>query len=881
LPAVLILPFVVNGMVVLAYRFRPFEAPFGFAILSVATSVGLGIVIVAIAHWLARHEDEQRRSQGLLEAIVENSMAVIYVKDLAGRYLMVNRRYLDIFHVGREAVLGKTDFDIFSKYEAAAFRAMDEKVLQTEKPLVGEELASQDDGFHTYVSIKAPLKDVAGRPYAVFGISTDITDRKRSEKALAVSEERTRLIIETALDAVISIDREGKITAWNPQAERIFGWMRDEVVGRPVEEVVMPRAYRDAHKRGLAHYTATGEARVLNKRIEMTALHRDGHEFPVELSITPIRTGDSVSFSAFIRDITERKSTESRLQAQLERLALLERITRAINQRQDLRSIFQVVVRNLEDRLPADFVCICSYEAGSMRLTVDHVGVSSAALGLELGLVERATIQMDEDGLARCVRGALVYEPDVAKLNFPFPRRLARGGLHSLVMTPLMVDGEVFGMLVISRLKENAFGGADCEFLQHLGEHVALAAHQVKLRGSLEDAYDNLKQTQQAVLQQERLRALGQMASGIAHDINNAISPVAVYTQSLLEREPDLSPRTRSYLETVGRVIKDISATVSRMRDFYRSQDSDAELQTLNLNELVPQVVELTRARWSDMPQQRGIVIRVTTQLENDLPLIIGNAAEIREAATNLIFNAVDAMPLGGSITIRTISAADPLAPTARRVVLEVADTGVGMDEDTRRRCLEPFFTTKGERGTGLGLAMVYGAAQRHKAELEIDTEPGRGTRIRLVFNATPAMTQSTARPPVNMSEIPSLRLLLVDDDPAVLHSTRVVLELDGHAITSADGGDAGIHALRQAKDSGSAFDVIVTDLGMPYVDGQQLARAAKELFPSTTVVLLTGWGRKMSDGDDQSAHVDWILSKPLDLDELRSVFVRRFEGGK
>jgi len=147
--------------------------------------------------------------------------------------------------------------------------------------------------------------------------------------------------------------------------------------------------------------------------------------------------------------------------------------------------------------------------------------------------------------------------------------------------------------------------------------------------------------------------------------------------------------------------------------------------------------------------------------------------------------------------------------------------------------------------------------------------------------DATPAMTQSTARPPVNMSEIPSLRLLLVDDDPAVLHSTRVVLELDGHAITSADGGDAGIHALRQAKDSGSAFDVIVTDLGMPYVDGQQLARAAKELFPSTTVVLLTGWGRKMSDGDDQSAHVDWILSKPLDLDELRSVFVRRFEGGK
>jgi len=757
---------------------------------------------------------------------------------------------------------------------------MDERVLQADQPLVGEEIASQDDGFHTFVSIKAPLRDSAGHPYAVFGISTDITERKRSEKALAASEERTRLIIETALDAVISINREGMITGWNPQAERIFGWMREEALGRAVDEVIMPRGYRDAHKRGLAHYLATGEGRVLNKRIEMTALHHDGHEFPVELSITPIRLGDSVSFSAFIRDITERKSTERRLQAQLERLALLERITRAINQRQDMRSIFQVVVRNLEDRLPADFVCICSCEPGSMRLTVDHVGVNSAALGLELGIVERATIQMDENGLSRCVQGALVYEPDITKLDFPFPRRLARRGLRSLVMTPLMVDGDVFGVLVISRQKDNSFGSADCEFLQQLGEHVALAAHQVKLRSNLEGAYDDLKQTQQAVLQQERLRALGQMASGIAHDINNAISPVAVYTHSLLEREPDLSPRTRSYLETVGRVVKDVSATVSRMRDFYRSGDSKAELHVLNINDLVPQVVELTRARWSDMPQQRGIVIRVATQLEKDLPPVMGNAAELREAATNLIFNAVDAMPQGGTITIRTISSPDPLEPELRRVMLEISDTGVGMDEDTRSRCLEPFFTTKGERGTGLGLAMVYGAAQRHKATLEIETEPGKGTRMRLLFAAT-QLGLDKAHRAVSLSEIPPLRLLLVDDDPAVLSSTRIVLELDGHTIVAADGGDAGMEALREAKDKGHPFDVIVTDLGMPYVDGQQLARAAKELFPSTTVVLLTGWGRKMGDGDDQSSHVDCILPKPLDLDELRAVFVRRFEAGK
>lgn len=870
LPTVLILPLIMNGLVVLVYRFRPFEAPFGFAILSVATSVGLVIVVVAIANWLARHEDERRRSQGLLEAIVENSMAVIYVKDLAGRYIMVNRRYLDVFRVAREAVIGKTDYDIFSKYEAAAFRAMDERVLHADKPIVGEEIATQEDGFHTYVSIKAPLQDAAGHPYAVFGISTDITDRKRSEKALAASEQRTRRIIETALDAVITIDQDGAITGWNPQAEKIFGWTLGEALGRPVEETIMPQGYRDAHKRGLARYLATGDARVLNRRIELTALHRDGHEFPVELSITPTRSGDGISFSAFVRDITERKNAETRLQEQLERLALLERITRAVGQRQDLRSIFQVVVRTLEDRLPADFACICSYDPVKASLTVDHVGINSAALGLELGIVERATIRADQNGLARCVQGALVYEPDIAKIDFPFPERLARRGLRSLVTTPLMIETNVFGVLMVARKTENAFGSADCEFLKQLGDHVALAGQQAKLRGSLEAAYEDLKQTQQTVLQQERLRALGQMASGIAHDINNAISPVAVYTQSLLERETDLSPRIHGYLETVGRVVKDVSATVSRMRDFYRRNDSDTEMEAVSLNDLVPQVVELTRARWNDMPLQRGVVIRVSTQLEEGLPLIDGNAAELREAITNLIFNAVDAMPQGGKITIRTASGAksDP-----QRVMLEVADTGLGMDEDTRRRCLEPFFTTKGERGTGLGLAMVYGAAQRHKAVLDIDSMPGKGTRMRLEF----ASTQAEAKRPaaVKPLEVSALRLLLVDDDPAVLNSTQVVLELDGHSVVTADGGQAGIEILQEAKDSGQFFDVIVTDLGMPYVDGSQLARTAKELFPATTVILLTGWGRRMSEGDNQSAHVDCILPKPLDLDELRSAFMR------
>lgn len=820
---------------------------------------------------VAERTAAQRRSQDMIEAIIANSPATIYVKDLAGHYLMVNQRFAETFRVARDAAIGKTDHDLFDKATADAFRAMDERVAAADRPLTEEETCPLDDGPHTWLSVKAPLRDDSGQAYAMFGISTDVTDQRRAAIALRDSEQRNRLIVESALDAVVTIDDAGVITGWSPHAETTFGWTRDEALGHPVDQLVLPERYRAAHREGLARYIATGKAQVLNTRVELDALHRAGHEFPIELSITPVRMGETISFTAFVRDITDRRLAATRLQTQRDRLHLLEQVTRAISQRQDAQSIFQVVVRTLEDHLPADFVCICRYDSVAQLLVVAHVGTGSAALGRELGITERAEIPIDGNGLSRCVAGELVYEPDIAEVDFPFPRRLAARGLRSLVVAPLAAEAEVFGVLVVARRAAQAFMSADCEFLKQVSDHVALAANQTQLRDRLQQAYDDLKHTQQAVLEQERLRAIGQMASGIAHDINNAISPIALYTQSLRERQAALGlvPEVRDYLETVGRVVKDISATVARMRDFYRPGDAGSE--PIDLNTLVLQVVGLTRARWNDMPQQRGIVITVSTALEAALPLILGDAAQLREAATNLVFNAVDAMPEGGTITIRTATFATRPGGK-RRVRFEVADTGAGMDEEARRRCLEPFFTTKGERGTGLGLAMVQGAAQHHKAELGIDSKPGEGTRVWLDFSVTAKAEAEPRRADAPPEQRP-LRLLLVDDDPAVLSSTVCVLELKGHAITAADGGKAGIDALRAAHDAGEPFDVVITDLGMPYVDGNQVALAAKELFPETPVILLTGWGRRMATGDTAPAHVDFVLPKPLELDALRDIF--------
>ena len=486
-------------------------------------------------------------------------------------------------------------------------------------------------------------------------------------------------------------------------------------------------------------------------------------------------------------------------------------------------------------------------------------------------MLENTVIPIDENGLARSVQGHVVYEPEIAGSSFPFPMRLASAGMHSLVIAPLLVESQVFGVLISARRAANSFSSAECEFLRQASEHTALASNQAQLYGALQRAYDDLRTSQQQVMQQERLRALGQMASGIAHDINNAISPVALYTEALLEREPNLSDRARSQLEIIQRAVDDIAQTVARMGEFYRMREPQLSLIPVDLNKLVGQVIDLTRARWSDMAQQRGAAIEVHTELAHDLPLVAAVESQIRDALVNLVFNAVDAMPEGGPLTIRTLLSAGSGTPL---VLLEVQDAGIGMDEETRRRCLEPFFTTKGVRGTGLGLAMVYGVAQRHGANLEIESEPGKGTLVRMNF----AVAASAATVAAGSQRKPAgpMRILIVDDDPLLLKSLRDTLEVDGHEVTAVNGGKAGIDAFVEAHAEGRPFPVVITDLGMPHVDGRKVASTIKSSVPATLVIMLTGWGRRLVAEGDVPPGGDLVLSKPPKLIELRAALARR-----
>ena len=575
-------------------------------------------------------------------------------------------------------------------------------------------------------------------------------------------------------------------------------------------------------------------------------------------------------------EIGEREKTQAALQQQLTRMSLLNQIAQIISERQDLPSILHVVLRQLEDNLPVDMGSVHLQTPQDGMLTVAALQEKTVRMGAKWKLRQRWELSLKEEGLGACEDGKTVYVRDTTLARSPLAVKLAEAGMRCAVAAPLMVAGNLFGILVVARNAENSFSSGECEFLRTLSEQVALAAHQARLHTELETAYNDLRQTQQAVIQQDRLRALGQMASGIAHDVNNALSPVVGFAGLLLSYEPNLSASAKKHLTYIKTAGEDVAHIVARLREFYRQRQGREPLFAIKLNQLIEQVVDLTRPRWRDMPQSKGNFVDMQMNFAADLPEVMGIESEVREALTNLILNSVDAMPQGGKLIIRTRSGSVGLGSThPTHVIIEVTDNGCGMSEETRQRCLEPFYSTKGKRGTGMGLPMVYGVMERHEGKIEIETEHGRGTTMRLIF---PLRTQEAGVTQAIVAAggpVRPLRILCIDDEPLLRELVREILEREGHQVQTADGGQTGIDAFHQAIERGRQFDVVITDLGMPHLDGREVAKALKKTSPQTPVILLTGWGAFMKSDGDMPPEVDGILSKPPRAKELHETLAR------
>ena len=407
----------------------------------------------------------------------------------------------------------------------------------------------------------------------------------------------------------------------------------------------------------------------------------------------------------------------------------------------------------------------------------------------------------------------------------------------------------------------------------HKGPVLMLTLHDITARKQTEQSLREstrelgstvaeLREMQQQVVQQERLRALAQMASGVAHDFNNVLAKILGFNELLLAWPENLNDKekVKKYLQMTNAAAQEAISIVNRLREFYRHRKESEVYQSMDLNETIAQAIVITQPKWKDQMMASGATVVIDADL-GDVPAIRGSESDLREVFINLLFNAVDAMPHGGTVAVATRT-------EAGSIVIEVRDTGRGMTEEIRQRCFEPFFTTKGERGTGLGLAIVYGIVQRHGGTISMESEEGKGTvvviRLPVLVPETGVVLSKTVAP------YRPLRVLLVEDDAQVCDIEAEYLRGDGHTVETAADGSQGLKLFKAGH-----FDVVVADRAMPEMNGDQMTDAIKQISPGKPVLLVTGFADMPVDGVAAKHRADMILRKPITQMALRQAIAR------
>lgn len=423
--------------------------------------------------------------------------------------------------------------------------------------------------------------------------------------------------------------------------------------------------------------------------------------------------------------------------------------------------------------------------------------------------------------------------------------------IESLISVPLTWSGDVIGAITLRNSERKIFAQEDLETLTIFARQVADAIENARLYEKLEKAYDELSATQDRLIMAEKLRALGDMAGGVAHDFNNILGTILGRIQLVGRKNHD--PNIIPELEAIEEATLEGRATVRRLQDFTHVS-SRSDYERVDLREIVREAIKTTSPAWKSTAHKKGVTIELYTDLRM-IPAIEGNREELREAVSNVILNAVDALPEGGNIWISTMQTDD-------RVILKIADDGIGMDDNTKDKMFFPFYSTKGTRGSGMGLSIVYGIMFRHQAEITVESSPGKGAEFNFTFGVQ-ENRESTGTVVASSGEGSTLKILLVDDDPALLGVVEDMIEYLGHGCRKTDSGRKAIEMLQR-----ETFDLVVTDLGMPDVNGWDVARFCRRACPDMPVVLISGWGAQIDEREAREK-VDAVLAKPFRIEEF------------
>ncbi len=434
--------------------------------------------------------------------------------------------------------------------------------------------------------------------------------------------------------------------------------------------------------------------------------------------------------------------------------------------------------------------------------------------------------------------------------------------MHSLLILPLAAGEVRLGTVNLASRTANAFNDSHISLLGGLSHFLTTALINGRLYQQRAQALQQVEATQNHLLLVEKLRALGELAGGVTHDFNNLLAGIIGNVQVLMLEIQE--PEQLQTLRLIEKAAKDGAATVKRIQGFARN-DGDQPDAPVDMSELANDALDLTRLRWRNAAQEQGIHIELQREIQS-VPMIRGHAPELREVLTNLIINAIDAMPEGGILRVAT-------GQRGAEVFVSVADTGVGMSDEVRSRIFNPFFTTKGEKGNGLGLAVSAAIIQRHGGRIDVQSKEGRGTNFVIWL---PILEIDFDEVAAHDSDVPNIqgRILVVEDEELVRVALSRMLSAWGHTVTAAEDGREALGHYRPG-----AFDLVICDLGLPDMQGWDVLRQVREREERIHTVLLTGWARQIDPAEARLRGVDLLINKPFDQLTLRRTLAHLLEG--
>lgn len=447
-----------------------------------------------------------------------------------------------------------------------------------------------------------------------------------------------------------------------------------------------------------------------------------------------------------------------------------------------------------------------------------------------------------------------------AELSEPLKQTCQKENLRVIGIVPICQGDQVIGCLNMASRTDGEITIATRNIVEAIASQVGSAILRIKTEKTLHQTLENLREKEQRLISQERLRALGEMAAGIAHDFNNALQPIFI-AASILEKDPLTNKEeAKAYIRDILVAAQEASLTVQRLVSFYRTEGI-VKPSCVNLASLIREVVELTRGKWKEVSQANNQMIQIITELSEEWT--VGNEHELKEVFFNLMINAIESIVKNGLIKLSTDS-------DDKWAIVEICDNGVGMSKEVLGKCIEPFFSTKRHKGSGLGLSIAYGVVKRHNGEIEIKSDIGKGTSVIVklpkYLRETP-VTVATSQPKKTLPPIglkSAYKILVVDDEPSVLDFLHRAVSRLGYSVTGAfSGTDA------WEKFVANHFDLVMTDQAMSGMTGEQLAFKIKQAKPNLPIIMLTGFGSIMKAENNVSSCIDLLLTKPIMIKEL------------